>query len=126
MSLKGGLIGQNTDAGSPILLVGTGDGEGIEIGAEQTSRRRCFLNFSDDRHAVCVFKGRAKIAGGRRRSPSNGIFQLAIRYPRAGGGDFLMFVGNDAIKDVAHPYLPTNPRAGDGSWPIRVEFRNAR
>ena len=82
------------------MFVDARDGDGIEVGAEQSSRRRCFLDLGDDGHAIRLFKGGAEIA--RRGRFAETLFQDRIRHLLAGGGDFLTFVGDDAIEDAAH------------------------
>ena len=62
--LKGRLIGQDTDAGGAVLFVDAGDGDGIEIGAEQSGGGRRLLDLGDDPQARPVFEGGTKVAGG--------------------------------------------------------------
>jgi hypothetical protein len=77
MSLEGRLIGQDADARRPVLFVSAGNGDGIKIGAKQTSGWRRLLDLGNDRHlpvggtgvALVRFEGGAEVTNRRREAP---------------------------------------------------------
>src|SRR5688572_24431557 len=93
-------IGQHTDAGGAVLLVGAGDGDRVEVGAEDARRGRRFLDLAEEAHFTGPIQSGAKVP--HRHGVAEPPFEDLLGNCRPGFGEFLPLACNDLVKDRAH------------------------
>ncbi len=90
-------VGQDAQAGGAVGLVGPGDGDRVEVGADHLGRRAGLLDLGDELDRPRPGQRGAEVAD--RRGLGRLGFQLLDRQPEPGGGDFLVLGGDDLVED---------------------------
>ena len=132
VALKVGSIGQDREAGGSASRIGAGMVSGVKILADESLGRRCFLDFCDQRKAICCpgFQCGAKPA--RRRLHASARvefgkagFALACRnFAALGLADFGELVRHGTA--LATSQAGWNHLNSGGRYRLRSAFRESR
>ena len=102
-ALKVRLVGQHADAGRTVLLVGAGDRDRIEVGADHALDGLAFFTSAISRMGgPCGQRGK-EIA--QRRGVGQPLAQAPLRASRLWSGNLLPLGGDDFVENGGHAEL---------------------
>ena len=95
--LEIGGVGEHAEAGGAVRLVGPGDGDRVEVGADDLGRGAGLLDLGDQLDRSRAGKGGAEVAdrGGR----GGLVLHLLERHPVPGRGHLPPLRGDDLVED---------------------------
>jgi hypothetical protein len=98
--LEEGGVGEDADGGGAVAGVGAGDGDRVEVGADQPGGGRGALDLGDDLHAAGRFQGHPEVA--HRRGLGQAPLQVGFRQAGPRLVDLPALARHNAVQDGGH------------------------